>query len=417
MGRPKTPAWQLGTITTTKDASGRWEARAYYRDDAGDRRQMRRAGRTKAAAENALKAGVREEELAARDAVERAAEEAAAAARLTVAELAAAWLEMRKPAPVVVDEVARTATLTTDGLRPQTWEQYRRVLGFHVLPAIGELQVVDVTTPVCEKAITGMYSVSTGAGYRTAALAKQVLQQLMDYAVRQGYREYNPAKSVSRVPKKRKKPQALALETVAAIQRAVAPLNPESGDNRRVPVGRTYDTVLLLRLTGLRIGEALGLRWEDVDTSSSPMTITVSGTLVERPTIFYRQMYPKTADSIRILPVTDPELVEMIGRRWRNRKTTPTNAVFAAARSGNFVRPSNLRTSLRKAQLEAGIEGRISPHSFRRTVGSGISAKYGDEAASHMLGHSSPDTTREYYIARPTVVPDYSDALRPPRTS
>lgn len=412
MARPMTPPWQLGTIATLKNEAGRWEARGYYRDGMGERRQMRRAGRTKAAAENAAKAGVRAAELAAREAAEKAEEEAAAAERVSVSELAAAWLTMRKPAPAVLDAVARTATLTTDGLRPQTWEQYRRVLEFHVQPGIGEIQVAELTTPHCERFITGLYDIETGAGLRTAALAKQVLQQLMDYGVRQGYREYNPVKSVSRVPKKKRKPEALAPETVAAIQKAVAQLNPESGDNRRVPVGRTYDTVVLLRLTGLRIGEALALRWEDVDMSTTPAKITVSGTLIEGPRAFYRQMYPKTDDSVRVIQVVDAELIEMIERRFRNRKPTPTNSVFAAARTGNFVRPSNFRTSLRGAKLEAGIEGKLTPHSFRRTVGSGVAAKYGDEAAMLMLGHSTPDTTREYYIARPELVPDYSDAVR-----
>ncbi|WP_442856771.1 hypothetical protein [Arthrobacter sp. QXT-31] len=39
---------------------------------------------------------------------------------------------------------------------------------------------------------------------------------------------------------------------------------------------------------------------------------------------------------------------------------------------------------------------RITPHTFRSTVGSEIADLYGDETAQKQLGHSSPETTRKH---------------------
>lgn len=62
--------------------------------------------------------------------------------------------------------------------------------------------------------------------------------------------------------------------------------------------------------------------------------------------------------------------------------------------------------------MKAGrISEKITPHTFRSTVGSQIAEMFDDEAAQKQLGHSSPDTTRKYYIQRPDVVPDYSSSF------
>jgi integrase len=55
----------------------------------------------------------------------------------------------------------------------------------------------------------------------------------------------------------------------------------------------------------------------------------------------------------------------------------------------------------------AGLSEDITPKSFRTTVASELSALFGDEAAAAMLGHSSPETTRKHYIARPAITPDF----------
>ena len=63
--------------------------------------------------------------------------------------------------------------------------------------------VAGIGTPDCETALHAIYDKKAGkkavTGYRTADLAKQLLQQIMDYAVRQGHRSDNPVRSVSRI--------------------------------------------------------------------------------------------------------------------------------------------------------------------------------------------------------------------------
>lgn len=410
MGRAKLPAWQLFQYTPSKDKSGVWTARSRYNDDAGVRHDIKRSGRTKGAADLALRRAVEEAQRQAGQRRKDAEEAEAEAAVVTLEELSERWLQVRKPSPVKIDPITQTGASPTNGLRMQTWTSYAGNLRGHILPVLGGFPVADLKTPECEKAIHSLYDKETGTGYRTADLAKQVLSQIMDYAVRQGLRPDNPVRFVSKVPNPRKFPTRLKPSTVAAIHEAVRARQPEPGVGGPKPTGRLADVVEFLFATGVRIGEALAMRWDDIHFDGDRILVTVSGTLIEKDGLFYRQDYPKS-DSQRILQLTQDWIQAMIRQRYRNKRPSRTNAVFAT-RNGTFVRPSNLRSDLRKAKTAAHIREKINPHLFRSTVSSEIAEHYRDEAAQQQLGHSSPETTRRHYIHRPEIVPDYSDGLK-----
>jgi hypothetical protein len=131
MGRPQTPAWQPQNITSKQDAEGRWEARTRFRDAVGHIHFVRRSGRTKGAAEQAVRRAIAEKR--------ESHEQASVTGVLTVADLALAWLESRKPAPVKVDpetqeggnrdgraEHANLAEVRTEHQRPVAAETRRR---------------------------------------------------------------------------------------------------------------------------------------------------------------------------------------------------------------------------------------------------------------------------------------------------
>lgn len=402
MARVKMLPWQPGAFNTKKDeATGRWVARSRYRNGAGESVMIKRLGRTKGAAEQAVRAAIRE--------AEKSCGTTKTAGVLTVAELAADWLHVRRPASVVIDPQSQSGNSPTAGLRMQSWLQYEQKLTAHVIPALGDVPVEALTTPQCQRAIHGLYDIEAGTGFRTAALTKQVLQQLLDHAVQQGYRTDNPVRSISRIPRKRAKPKTMTPKTVLKVHAAVAERQVEPGVGGPKPTSRLADAVLLLAATGMRVGEVLALRWEDVDLSSTPATVTVSGTLVEGR-YFYRQDFPKTEGSERIYPIAVAWASGMLLRRSGNAEATPTGAVFGT-RNGTFWRPSNFRKDFAKALEDAGISEPITPHTFRRTVASQLAVWFDDQSAAIQLGHSSPEVTRRSYIVRPEMIPDFSEGL------
>jgi len=128
---------------------------------------------------------------------------------------------------------------------------------------------------------------------------------------------------------------------------------------------------ILVAATGVRISEALGLKWEDVDFQSEQINLRrvwVSDTIVEKM---------KTEDSEAPVPLTD--LLAKYLRDWR-RETVygrPSDWVFASKRSkGKTPRSSSVLTwdHLRPAAIAAGVKlkkgQRFGFHNFRHGLAS-----------------------------------------------
>lgn len=144
---------------------------------------------------------------------------------------------------------------------------------------------------------------------------------------------------------------------------------------------------------GLRIGEALGLQWSDVDFGAR--TLTVSRTVSEaygRVTIGE----PKTRSSLRTLAFPAALAGEFIRHR-EHIGENPSDFVFQDA-IGGPVRASNLRYRVfDPAVRAAGLDG-VTFHGLRHSaatewVASGIDAR----TVQYRLGHSDPALVLRLY--------------------
>jgi hypothetical protein len=234
MPRPPLALGTWGDIRThiaATDDNGkplRFRAVANYRDYDGRTRQVERHGRSKAAAVNALRIALKE-----RSEVGRQGQLTAAHRFREAAEL---WFTKMS---VLVDEGQRS---------PGTLETYRRQLDGHVLPALRDLRLGEMTTPVLDKFIGKL---KTDVGAATARTCRSVVSGVMGLAVRYGALTANPIREVERVEGKTKNdPRALTEEErmawraqLEADQDAVrkdlpdltACLRPASGSANRSP--------------------------------------------------------------------------------------------------------------------------------------------------------------------------------------
>lgn len=145
-----------------------------------------------------------------------------------------------------------------------------------------------------------------------------------------------------------------------------------------------------LALSGLRIGEALALTMDDLDTHihvTKTYMVVVGGV----------GDVPKTVDSNREVFI-QPELAEVITdiKKWRLAEQ------FASGDRSNVLFPGSLYHSyqdyLRKNSKNI-IGRRISPHTLRHTHASLLAAEgMSLEAISRRLGHSDSKITKEVYL-------------------
>jgi integrase len=165
---------------------------------------------------------------------------------------------------------------------------------------------------------------------------------------------------------------------------------------------RMHALWVLLATTGLRLGEALGLTWQDIDSSQGRLVVNkalqrVPGrgpTLVEPKTRRSRRIVYLAPSTVTVLMRHRRGQVEeqlSAGSRWQ------ANDFIFTSQSGSPIDPHILGDQFRRALSEAGLP-RIRIHDLRHTaathlLGRGVHPKIVQE----LLGHSTITLTLDTY--------------------
>lgn len=239
--------------------------------------------------------------------------------------------------------------------------------------------------------VRNLYREKLDRGLSSSTVRKMhgVLQKALDQAVSDGLIPRNAAKGI-RLPRGKKK--------------VIRPLSPEEARTLLDAAhGDRLEALYVLAVsTGLREGEILALRWEDVDLEV--VVLRVSWTLT-REGGKVSLGPPKTKNSRRTVSLTDGavealrahltrqlEEMERVGSLYR------TGGLVFANEVGGIVNPSNLRNrSLRAVLKRAGLPP-IRFHNLRHTCATLLlSRNVNPKIVSEMLGHASIAITLDTY--------------------
>jgi integrase len=152
--------------------------------------------------------------------------------------------------------------------------------------------------------------------------------------------------------------------------------------------GSRYESIIVLGATlGLRVGEVLALRWEDVDLQG--------GTVSIRHTLWKGKLYPpKTPQSRRTLKLPERAL-EALRRHAGQRK----EGYLLQTRNGTPVAPENFWCCGWKPALRAaGLDESLTFHQLRHGAASLLlNQNVPIPVVSKYLGHASPNITMRVY--------------------
>jgi integrase len=160
--------------------------------------------------------------------------------------------------PTVKAYLADWFATNSDSWRPSTRRSYRGTIDLHLVPAFGALRLEQLTPQRIQKWLT-QHKQEHGAR-RRIELAHATLRSALSEAQRLQLVSINAAELV-KVPK----PKARTIEPLD-VDQAGAFLKV-AGKHR---LGALFSVALAC---GLRLGEATGLRWEDVDLESREVRI------------------------------------------------------------------------------------------------------------------------------------------------
>ncbi len=377
MGRPRTPIGTFGKIRVVRVASGRVTASTRYRDWDGMSRQVSATADTKAAAERALKSKLSQRSLFQPGSGDITPDSG-------FPELVDYWLEDM--------ELEDRLSLTTR----QLYERNMRTL---VMPAFEHLTLREVGVARCDRFLKGLARESPSK----AKQARVALRLALGLAVRHEILPRNPMDHVGRLHRERVPPAALTPAEVDSVRAAVRYWETGLNETGPRPDGQLGAVIEVMLGTSARIGEVLALRRRDIDLTSAPTTVRISGTIVsQRGVATSRQDHPKTARSRRVVAL--PSFAsEALRTRLAQRGRMDEDDLVFTSRNGTPLTTNNVRRQLRHVLDLAGIEG-VTPHMFRRTAATAINDRASVELAAALLGHTDPRTTLRHYIRRNEMV-------------
>ena len=360
MGRPPLPVGAHGRVRFYPHPhpdGKQWRATTKYRGVDGVTRPLSRIGKSKPAAERALKVALLEQHTPGED--------LSPDTRFKV--VAELWLA----------EVQRLRA-------GSSYDTYRRHLHNRVLPALGELRLRECGVPVVHRYLRAL---EQDLKPNTVRTLRNVVSGVLAFAVQQGALAANPVREAGRIEGGAKAARALTREErddfLAKLDADKRALDDDLPDLVRFMLG-----------TGVRIGEALALRWGQVDLDNREALVgpTLSRVTGKGLTVNERG---KTRTALRLVPL--PDFVVFMLQLRLPADAEPRDPVFPNT-LGGFRDPNNTQRSFRKARTAAGYDW-VTSHSMRRTAitlldEQQLSAR---EIAGH-VGHSRPSITMDAYM-------------------
>jgi integrase len=350
-----------GTIRVYETDAG-FRAMTRVRDFDGRVRQVERHARTKGAARDALARALRDRA--------RVDADAEITGTTKLAPVAEAWF----------------ADFQRKDRSPTTVAAYRARLDRHVLPALGNVRVREVTVGLIDRHLR---AVEAKHGAVMAKQTRTVLGQVLGLAVRHDALLTNPCRETGAISTKPKKaPRAL---TVAQALQLMALLTyDDQAVNRDLPA-----LVATMLATGLRVGEASAVLWDAIDFEAQTLAVVATVVRLKGQGVM-RKLEPKTAAGRRTLKLPG-WCAELLRERALTRFIRPADPVFPAP-MGGLRDPSNTAADIKEAFEKSGF-GWATSHTLRKTTASILHAKGlpANEIADQ-LGHTR--LMQDVYLGR-----------------
>lgn len=274
-------------------------------------------------------------------------------------------------------------------LRPGTADYYKNFIENHIIPNIGQIKLMKLTGTH----IQNMYNkektegrvkrfenqIETGLSNRTVRGIHMVLHQALERAVMLGIIPRNPCDNCIIPKKERKEMKTIPAEKVGAYLKAAESIG-------MLPL------FYLELSSGLRRGEILALRWEDVDEIHSTIRVNKQVCRLKGELVVSQ---PKTPNSVRVVSVPK-RAIDLL--KQEREQHPDCQYVFMSPRTGQMLDPDSLGRIHKKVLKIAGLDSGIRFHDLRHTFATlalqnGVDAK----TVSGMLGHTSSSFTLDVY--------------------
>jgi integrase len=289
-------------------------------------------------------------------------------------------------------------------VRPRTYERYEAIVRLHLAPTLGKIPLQKLTGQHLQRLYTE--KLESGLSSTTVSAIHNMLHTALDKAIKLGILTRNVCETVSPPRKTHKEMNPLTPEQIHQLLEAAK--------------GHPQEALFILALaTGMRRGELLGLKWQDINFERG--VLQVRRALTRMPTgLGYQETEPKTKKSrrsivliafaIEALKKHRAKQLEMklaAGDTWEEH-----DYVFCAP-AGKHLNPGyDVLVQLKKLLKKAGLPD-VRFHDLRHSTATLLLSKgTHPKVVQEILGHSVISMTLDTYShVLPTMQKDAMQGL------
>jgi integrase len=277
----------------------------------------------------------------------------------TIAEAAQAWLDGARAGQV--------RNRSGDPYKPSAIRAYEQNLRLRVRPRFGERRIGQIKRVELQRFVDEL--VAAGHSPSTVQTTLLPLQAIYRRALARGDVEANPTRGLE-MPAVRRQPKFIPSPSIAE-----ALLSALSGEDRALFATAVY--------AGLRRGELIALRWEDVDLAHGVIKVRRGWDHVEG------EIAPKSREGRRNVPIPAPLRDVLL----EHRMSTPERVRVFRSASWVNVAVKRARTTFTDAKLTP-----VDLHTCRHTCASFlIAAGVNVKAVQAFMGHANISVTLDLY--------------------
>ena len=273
-------------------------------------------------------------------------------------------------------------------VRPSSHQTYRGYIDNHIKSNIGKVPLEKLTSLELQKLYKKLLASgridrveskhqAKGLSPKTVRNIHQIIASAMKLAKEQKIIAADPTEGCALPKLEHREMKTLPVEQLTSFLREAK----ESG---------VFEMYYVELATGLRRGELLGLKWEDIDFEHGNLRVKrqiarIDGEVVEAPL--------KTKNAYRTLPLAD-DTIQVLNQQ---RKKTGSSPWVFPSPTGGPISPDSVLHMLHRVLKRAGLP-RVRFHDLRHTFATlalqnGVDIK----TVSGMLGHFSAGFTLDTY--------------------
>jgi integrase len=271
-------------------------------------------------------------------------------------------------------------------VRPKTYVSYEQLIRVHINPSVGSKYLEKLAPQHIQQFMND--KLAEGLSTRTVQYLHAVLRRALGQALKWGLVARNVAKLV---------------DAPRVEHKVLRPFTPEEAQKFLEAVkGNRLEALYSVALSlGLRQGEALGLRWEDVDLENGTLSVRYA---LQRIKGKLELVEPKTKKSRRTIALpsvavnalTKHKMVQEAERQWAADRWQEARYVFTST-IGTPLDDCNVTHQFHRILKTAGLP-RLRFHDLRHTcatllIAQGVHPRY----VMEILGHSQIGLTMNTY--------------------